>query len=324
MRVEDRRPSRRWLRPALVLLLLAVTVTIPTWLWMTRGRRLPLRAVLDPPSYVVAAGRTLPLRPRIQPERDDAVLTWSGPGVSDGVFTAPARPGLYTVSLQVRRSGTTVEDSVSIRVTRRDPASYPLARPPAAPTPPRGEPSCEGEQPSVAVHGRPCRGATLVVELKGPAGRAWHRWDTEGHTPLPGRLRDLVLPPGASAGSELAVQSVLEPAGESCLWRLRTPVTVADCRAGPRPDAVFAAYSWQMVGPGHFRFAALPLRGEAPQVTRHAWDFGDGTTRASTAPMVAHRFADPPKHYHRVKLTVETGAGSATTERVVVDRSVPE
>lgn len=314
MELEERR-ARRLLVPLLVALLLAASLAIPGYLWLTRGRDLPLRVLLDPPRYVVVGGDRVPLRLRLSPtERDGVELGWEGTGIDRQrrSWTAPFRPGSYTVKVTARRSGTKARDSVTFLVAAEAPR---LERPVADPAPPRDLPPCGGKRPSLRLHGAPCTGGTVVVEVvaDGPV-RAWH-W-LEGGRVQNGVWAELVAPRGGT------LTTLVVPGDGACAWTLRRPVGGGDCAAGPRRGAVFADFRWELVSPGHVRLAAKPSRTEGVAFERYRWDFGDGTRKETRDPQVSHRFKPPLKRWNLVTLEVVAGERAAKGSRLVVDRTV--
>lgn len=325
MHVEERL-RRRLLRPALMILLVVTALLLPTWLWVIRGRKLPLEVVLDPPHFVVKASSTVPLRPTIRPRRDDLVLTWEGSVVrnNDGEhhFQAPGKSGLYTVTVEVRRSGSTAEDSVTFQVVQDDPGSYAISRPTAPGSPP-DLPPCPGAVPfKVMLHGRPCTDAQVVVEVRGaPPSTIWHWLDGQRDQAVEGRVANLLL--GDHDDTSTIRTLIVEPKG-TCAWSSATPVAMVSCQARPGSRAVMSDFSWQMVGPGHFRFAAKPSRTPGIWYKLYHWDFGDGDMKRTKTPLVAHRFKGPAKRWHLVKLRVETDKESAESVRAVMDRSVTD
>jgi hypothetical protein len=193
---------------------------------------------------------------------------------------------------------------------------------------PRDLPSCAGPAPTVKVHGRPCAGAIVVAELVSErALRGWHSWAKEPNAPHAGRLANLHV--GLPAGAELVLQSLAVDQERSCAWSVSTAMRVARCTAGPAAGPVFADFSWQMVSPAQFRFAAEPSR--HPEVTfeQYRWSFGDGEHLTTHDPLVAHRFKGARERWHLVRLTVTARSSSAAGElqasavRAVMDRSVP-
>ena len=349
MEIEERRLGRRLTKPVLVTLFVVGSMVLPTWLWIERGRVLPLSVLLDPPQYEVRAGRQLPLRLRLEPAaaREQVVLEWQGPGLSRtddpgrAVWTAPGRPGSYTVSVTARRSGTKVKDSVTFQVTRDAPLR--LARPPSGPPPPADLPRCKERArrgaspgvraeragqtlraPKVLVHGIPCAGGTVVLELAQTDGISgvWHM--IEGQAPRHGAWAELVLPSKGTLPPVATLALAREPdTARDCGWTLSTRLDGKGCVAGPGSRPVFADFAWQLVGPGHYRFAAKPSRTPGVRFARYSWDFGDGTTRKTREPQLKYRYQPPLKRWHLVRLEVEGSDGSrATTVRLAVDRTV--
>jgi hypothetical protein len=332
MRVEDARLRARLARPLLIAVLVAAVLVLPTWLWITRGRKLPLTVVLDPPTFVARAGATVPLRPRVAPADEELTIAWSGPGIAkrdrerlEAVWRAPGEAGIYTVTIQVRRSGTVAEDSVSFQVVEASPGRYPVVRPPASRSRPEGLPSCPpaGRRPRVKILGRPCRGASLVavVEPDG-AKEAWHWWAPHPEEAAEGSKADLLL---TDPEQEQELISLVVLGQPPCAWSLRTRVRLAGCEAGPRiaGERAFAAFSWQMLGPGYFRLAAKPQRNPGVKTVTYNWTFEDGTSRRTGKPQISHRFGGKPQRYRVVELEVRSDTGQARTARVLVDRSVP-
>jgi hypothetical protein len=322
----EERLRKRLLRPALMILLVVTALVLPTWLWVVRGRTLPLEVVLDPPVFVVKASSTVPLRPTIRPQREDLVPTWEGLVVrnSDGQhhFKAPDKSGLYTVTIKVRRSGSTVKDSVTFQVVADEPGSYSISRPPAPDFPP-DLPPCPAPVPARArIHGRPCKGATVVVETRGaPRSTIWHWLDEHRDQASEGRSANLLL---GDHDDKTSITSLIVAPQGNCAWSSTTVVAMESCRARPGSKAVLADFSWQMVGPGHFRFAAKPSRTPGVFYTLYHWDFGDGVQKETKSPLVAHRFKGPPRRWHRVTLRVEADKETAESVRAVMDRSVTE
>jgi len=314
MELEERR-TRRLALPLLVTLLLAVSLAIPGYLWLTRGRDLPLRVLLDPPRYVVVAGQRVPLRLRLTPaDRDRVELVWEGPGLDRQreSWTAPSRPGSYTVKVTARRSGTKARDSVTFLVAAAAPR---LERPAAEPAPPRDLPPCEGKRPAVRLHGAPCTGGTVVIEVAaGGSARAWH-WLDAGR-PQSGMWAELVAPLSGT------LTTLVVPEGGACAWTLRRPLGGGECVAGLLQGAVFADFRWELVSPGQVRLAAKPSRTAGVRFERYRWDFGDGTRKETRGPQVSHRFKPPLKRWNLVTLEVVAGDRTAKGLRLVVDRTV--
>jgi hypothetical protein len=285
-----------------------------------------LEVVLDPPVFVVKASSTVPMRPTIRPQREDLMLTWEGPVVrnSDGqhYFQAPDKSGLVTVTIKVRRSGSTAEDSITFQVVEDDPGSYAVSRPPAPDSPP-DRPPCPGPVPArVRLHGRPCKGATVVVETSGaPRSTIWHWLDDHRDHTVEGRVANLLL---GDHDDKTSITSLIVAPQGNCAWRSTLPVAMDSCRARSGSKAVLSDFSWQMVGPGHFRFAAKPSRTPGVWYKLYHWDFGDGAKKKTKTPLVAHRFEGPARRWHLVTLRVETDKESAASVRAVMDRSVTE
>jgi hypothetical protein len=335
MRVEDSRLRSRLKRPLLVLVGVVAVLVVPTWLWFHRGRTVPLSVVLDPPRFVVKTGTRVPLRPRITPEGADVVVSWAGSGIhpdkggQEAVWQASAEPGIQHVVVTVRRSGTRKTDSVSFHVVSKDPELLPLSRPPPDPLPaPTGLPACPGTAPTVKFHGRPCVGANLVAEVQGvPNARSWHWWGQRHEQAVTGRMANVRL------GSQNKLTSLVAPPSGSpetrCVWTITTEVKPEACQAG-LDQPVFAAFSWQMKGPGHFRLAAKPPRTTGVRVVSYRWTFDDGRERKGDKPQVSHRFGGAIKRWHLVKLEVEalkTGSKDrvlASAVRALHDRSVKQ
>ena len=191
----------------------------------------------------------------------------------------------------------------------------------ALPSPPAGLPPCSRPAPGIRLHGTPCAGGNLVLELTGapPGARAWHAVEGGHGRGVAGRWAELLL-----RASSSAVVSRVVPGGGACAWTVRTPLDPKGCVTGPGAAKVFADFSWQMVSPGHFRFAAKPSRTEGLVFERYLWDFGDGARKESKTPQIAHRYQGPPARWHLVRLEVVAGKGRARTLRLVVDRSVQE
>jgi hypothetical protein len=335
MRVEDSRLRSRFKRPLLLLLGVVAVVVVPTWLWFSRGRTVPLSVVLDPPRFVVQAGDRVPLRPRISPEGADVVVSWAGSGVHpdrggrEAVWEAPAAPGIKHVVVTVRRSGTRKSDSISFHVVSKDPNKLPLSRPaPDAPPAPTGLAACPAAPPTVKLHGRPCPGANLVAQVQGaPGARSWHWWGDGRAQAVPGQLANLPL------GSQDKLTSlVVPPAGSTetrCAWTIVTTVKPEACQAG-LDQPVFAAFSWQMKGPGHFRLAAKPARTKGVRFVSYRWTFDDGRERKGDKPQVSHRFGGAPRRWHLVTLEVEAQREGvkerirASAVRALYDRTVED
>lgn len=334
MRVEDARLRARLVRPLLIAVLVVAVLVLPTWLWIVRGRKLPLTVVLDPPTFIVRAGTTVPLRPRVTPASEEVTITWKGPGIQDrhrhrgldAVWRAPEEAGIYTVSIQVRRSGTVAEDSVSLQVVEAPPEQYPVLRPPPPRSRPEGLPPCKGPPPKVKILGRPCHGANLVamVEVTGASGakEAWHWWAARPKEVVDGWKADLLL---TDREQEQELISLVVLGQPPCAWSLRTRIRLAGCEAGPRiaGERAFADFSWQMLGPGYFRLAAKPQRNPGVKTVTYHWAFEDGRSKRTGKPQISHRFSGKPQRYRVVELEVRSSTGRARTARVLVDRSVP-
>ncbi len=183
MRLDDAGSGARlrpWFKPIVITLTLVAAIAIPLSLYLSRGRKVPLRVLLDTPIYVVAAGESVEIRSRIWPISRQVTRRWRGPGVSPKardatlVWTAPKTPGVYTVSLNVRYRGSHANDAISLRVLAAPLSGYPLDRPPEAKhkSPLLALPPCstalrERLAPKVRlrVHGKPCLGGRVVFEV---------------------------------------------------------------------------------------------------------------------------------------------------------------
>jgi hypothetical protein len=355
MQVEEQSAARRLGRTILIVVLLAASLAVPAYLWVTRGRGLPLRVVLDPPTHLVKAGGTVPLGLRILPPSAarEVQLSWEGEGIrADGeTWQAPKEPGTYTVKVKARRSGTMVKDSVSFHVSR-DPGALRMVRPPTLKPRPKGLAPCDGPAPEVKLETETCAGGNVVLSVSADRPvEAWHALDGDGGTwSARGTRAELVLPrrepwptvvslvaplraggisapperPSGARGTEIgeAPRAGAErPKTLACAWTIRTPLSGATCRAGPGAG-VFADFTWQLRSPGQFSFAAKPARHGGPRLNRYRWDFGDGTKKTTRRPQTSHRYKPPLRRYWLVKLEVSSAAGEAKTTRLVVDRTV--
>jgi len=163
-----------------------------------------------------------------------------------------------------------------------------------------------------------------VVDVEGaPRARVWHWLAGDQAHAVEGKKADLRLP-RTGAKTLLEVVSLVVLARDHCAWTWHTPVTVAVCESGPGVAAVFAEFTWRMLGPGDFQFAAKPSRTSGVRFERFVWDFGDGTRQQTRKPIISHRFVGQPEPWRLVKLEVQASLGRARVARVVVDRSVRE
>jgi hypothetical protein len=118
---------------------------------------------------------------------------------------------------------------------------------------------------------------------------------------------------------------VLAVAPESLPLRRPAPLPAPGPAPGAReaPAGVRADFHWQLLGPGRFRLSAKPARRADGCHTGYSWEFDDGQRKTTARPVVVHRFAGPPRRWHRVTLEVTALTGRARVTRRLMDRSVP-
>jgi hypothetical protein len=335
---DDERIRAPLRRPIAVALLVLAALVAPTWLWFVRGRKLPVRVVVQADRYVAAAGTKVLLNARVAPEAE-VQLRWRGPGLDSterrAEWTLPAEPGVYTAKLTVRRSGSVARDAISVTATPADPLDYPLDLPPERRKPNlQAVAACSPAQPlEVVIRGRRCSGSNLVVALGRPPRReVWFWWLDQPQQAQPGPLANMRLPeaerglpasqPGRPSGSTVPtlVAAVLDNE-RNCLHSVQQSVAPESCRGGPRADQPFADFGWRLVGPAMFRFAAKPPRGMPTRSPRYHWKFGDGDEVSRDGPTVTHRYTDGEQH-HVVELTLELGDQRLQTLRAVSTRTL--
>lgn len=324
MLVEDQRLSARLRRPLTIVLVVLVVLVAPTWLWLVRGRRLPVRVLVSANRYVAPAGAKVALTARIMPVVQDAKVLWSGTGVagrgSRASWKLPHQPGVYTASLTVRRAGSVASDAISVRVITPAQDARSVDRPSPRPAPPADLPRC---QPGLTgrratLHGQPCLGANIVAQLEPtPHQQAWFWWaDTPG-APLRGPMANLRLRHNAAA-RDLVV--AIHEQRRRCIHLTHQRISVLPCTAGPSRE-LFADFSWQLISPGVFRLAAKPPRiAHDDRRVVYRWAFGDGKARELSEPATVHRFQDN-KSQHLVTLLVQVGQHQARAVKAVTDRS---
>lgn len=310
------------IKGAAVMLMLAFAVALPSWLYYKRGRKLPLRVLLEAERYVVAVGQDVPITVRVLPS--DAKLDelrWEGPGKISGSGTrvswkAPSRPGVASLRFAARRGATYSDDEISLKVLPRAPESYPLSAPPSPLKPPPAGALCTPPgSASFVVHGSRCRGARAVVELKSDASwrRVWLR--AKGRTTR-GRFRELRL--SKQPGVVHRVSATIVDGARACVHRFETRVAVEDCVGGPRADALFADFQWELASPGLFRLAAKPPRAGQKRVT-YRWTI-EGKTSQSDKPQQMIRLGQRARHT-LVRLEIGADGARASTIGLLEDRS---
>jgi len=321
-----------WLKKGSLISLVLAAIMMPIYFWYHHGRKVPLRITLNASQYVVSQGQKVALFVDIIPATGEAVsVTFSNPDVKatsalSGTLIAK-HPGSHTITAFARRAGAQAKDAIMLQVLEKPLASYGRRTPAQSQRTPDTLPDCPPpKEPSktkalsAKIIGEPCRGANIVIALDGPkkmTDEIWHRVGDDVSSYRAGRMANIRL--AKDATGELTISSMVRQ--EIQCWRtLQTKVTVKDCDAGPRPDAVFADFTWQLVGPGHFRAAAKLARGKGGQFDRYRWSFGDGKKKNLKTPATAHSCELRPD-FHLVTLTVVRGKESATTQRAVFDRT---
>ncbi|MBW2731895.1 MAG: hypothetical protein JRH20_05840 [Deltaproteobacteria bacterium] len=314
-------PMQR-LKTLAIVVMLASAVAIPGWLYYKRGRKMPLSVVLEADGYVIEAGGTLTLSARISPaDIELGESRWEGPGKASAQGTrlrwrAPEKPGIYTLRFLARRGATWAKDELSLQVLSRAPASYPLSSPPMPAAPPPITTLCpHPEATRFKVHGTPCRGERVVVELKTKA--PWHRvWMASADKTTRGRFRALRLAKRKGVTSQMRATIVDAKAG--CVHRFQTTILPEDCVGGPQRGALFADFHAELTNPGLFRLAAKPPRGEETRARYH-WTLA-GKQRSSDKPHLMHRFEHPARHY-LVALEIEADGKRAKSVGLLTDRT---
>ncbi|MCA9667723.1 MAG: PKD domain-containing protein [Myxococcales bacterium] len=341
------KPERaRRLGSAALVLAVAAAIVVPAVLYYTRGRKLPLRVLLEAQRYVVGIGERVALTLRVEPKTSEKVeLSLEGAKkISDtaGELVAPTKIGLHTVTLIARVSGTRVKSSITIRVVPRALSKYKPLRPPPASsqanqptsqatsqpasrpsTAPAPTASCAADK--VIVHGTPCAGCVVSVERvvgkdERSVVRTAHRLAGVTESERYGRVATLTIPRTSKPSSALRIETEIVRRGDGgtlarCTQTRKLPVLPA--------SALSADFRWQLISPGYFRLAARPPRsGDASKVS-YSWRFDDNSAeRTLNKPRFAHRFSGKRQRYHLVTLTVTRGAASASATRVLVDRTV--
>lgn len=324
MQVESRVPHGA-IKLLAIFLMLASAVAVPGWLYYKRGRKMPLRVVLEAERYVVRAGSSIAISARVLPA--DAELDasrWHGPGVatSDGAslkWRAPDKAGIYTLRFVARRGATYSEDKLSLRVLPQPPASYALATPPAPEPPPAITAICpKAEAARFELHGPPCRGGRVIAELKTKA--SWRVvWIESAGKISRGKFRALRLAP--EAGAPLQVLATVVDSAARCVRRYQTQIAAQACVGGPRRSVLFADFRWELANPGLFRLAAKPPRAGQKRVA-YRWQL-EGEARESKKPHLIYRVRRRARHY-LVSLEVVADGARASTIGLLTDRSFDE
>lgn len=333
MRLEDRRQRARvglLLRPLAIGCALAVAVGLPLWLYQTRGRKLPLTVLLVAERSVVGVGQEVTVASRLRPAERHVERQWFGPGVPAAQpapasfrWRAPAKPGVYTLRLRVRRSGHFAEDAISLQVVAKPPSSLPLQRP-APPAKAPSTPLCAPEKTAalqkssaLIAHGRVCAGLRIVAELRRAKREGWGpTWLGLTSGPLArGRLRELWVPAGPAT-----LRARFLDREQRCVHELSQPLPLTPGCVTPTKDALRADFGWQLRGPGDFVLLAKPPRPPAAAV--YQWDLGDGQLRTTNRASLPYRYTGKAQRYRIVRLSMQVGSRRASTLRLLIDRTV--
>lgn len=332
MRLEDRRPRARLallLRRLTIGAALAAAVALPLWLYQTRGRKLPLTVLVVAERTVVATGQEVTIASRLRPADRHVERQWFGPGVPAAKpapasfrWRAPAKPGVYTLRLRVRRSGRFAEDAISLQVVAKPLSELPQERPtppakvPKAPLCAPAKTAALQKSSALIAHGRVCPGLRIVAELrraKGSWGPIWLGLTAE--TLDRGRLRELWVPAGPAT-----LRARFFDRAERCVHELSQPLPLApDCMAAAKA-ALRADFGWQLRGPGDFVLLAKPPR--PPVAAVYQWDLGDGQLRTTNRASLPYRYTGKAQRYRIVRLTMQVGSRRASTLRLLIDRTV--
>jgi hypothetical protein len=328
-----------WIKRGGVLLVIVAAIAVPLWLYHSRGRKVPLEVLLEAEHYVVPSGETITLRSRVLPIDRDVTRRWSGPGTTKAgqrgelTWTAPSKPGLYTVALAAQRAGSRADDAITVRVIAAPLMGYPLDRlpaPPTAPTlpvcPPPSMPQPLGVM--TTLHGKPCAGARVVLEVTRRPDSAGERppwsfvssiWQIDGAVQR-GRFAELRLP----TSGQVAAKLVLQAPNTGCLHQLVRTIDVdTSCSGGPfdrqgRPTGLVADFAGRLVSPGSFQLAAKPPR--PPTAAVYTWQLEQAVTKKTNEPRLVHRFSKRQASY-LVRLTIEAGPKRASAVRLLRDRT---
>ncbi len=325
-----------WIKHLLVAAVVVAGVAVPAWLYYSRGRKVPLEVLLEAPRYVVSSGETLTLKSQTLPTDRGVTRRWSGPGTNAAKgaaevrWTAPGKPGLYTVTLTAQRAGTRAKDAITLRVIAAPLSGYPLDRPPA-PLPAPTLPLCPtAPQPpplgvTTRLHGRACAGARVVLEAVRQVNQrvakrppwpfvtsTW--WQVDGGVQR-GRFAELRLPAQGKTVATLAFRVF----GTPCLRRVVRAIEVdTSCRAAPRAKGLVADFGGRLVSPGAFQLTAKPPR--PPTAAVYSWQLEPGVIKKTNTPRLVHRFSKRRASYV-VRLTVEAGPERASAVRLLRDRT---
>ena len=344
MRVESqgaRRFGARWSGTAAIVVMLVVAVALPAWLYQRRGRKLPLRVVLEAQRYLVAAGQEVELQGRIVPATAEVELHWQGsPGVvlssREGAaraggglwrrrWRAPAQAGVYELAFVARRSATRAEDRISIEVIPKPAGSYPIVRPPST-RPPRAAvlPECPGRDDStLRLHRNAgpndalCAGEWVVAELSGGPASAEVLLGRGPRDYRRGRIGRFRVP---TKQALFALEARYSAKNTACVQRRTLRLAVGDCRAAGPTDPLFADFLAQQSGPSVFRLAAKLPRGESAAAVSYHWQVDDEGPRVVHEPhlLVRTRHRRP---YHLVRLELRQGGLGVKTIGYLFDRS---
>jgi hypothetical protein len=362
MRVEDTGAKaifKKALRPAAIVTMLAAAIAIPTWLYHARGRKLPIAVVLTAKRYVIGPGEALTIRSRLLPKGASVERYWRGPGVVSGSgkairWKAPAEPGLYTISLRVRRSASYAEDAISIRVADRPFAKLPRPEVATAPELPKWpacpQPDGMGSPTKITLLVPPCAGQRLLVAVPSKPV-PWMYLSGHSARARFGSHAELRLPKTISKDEPVELFVVQANESQHCLQTTRQPIAVERCepeqattrpasrpspssqpssqpssRPSARPNGstapLIAEFQWELISRSGFRLRARPQH-EAHPAVRYRWQLDPKTTRETKLPLLAHEFKTESR-YHVVKLTVVAGGKKAHTARLLVDRTIIE
>ena len=351
---------RPWFKPIAVTLLLVAAIAIPLSLYLSRGRKVPLRVLLDTPIYVVATGESTEIRSRVWPISRQVTRRWRGPGVSPKahaatlVWTAPRTPGVYTISLDVRYRGSHAKDAISLRVLAAPLLGYPLDRPPEAKhkSPLLALPPCStalrerlAPRVSLRVHGKPCLGGRIVVEVTTSPDHPRRPQKTRAASPTSRRTtvarqstfaafatvalqtahRNHDSPwlevrlPRQSKTNSIPVEILLVPHDARCLIRVTHAVALdRTCDGAAHAKGLVADINWHLTGPSAFVLTAKPPR--PPTAAIYRWKLGLHHTRVTTKPRIAYEFPDRRATY-LIGLTIEAGPQRAHGVRLLHDRT---
>ena len=356
-------------RTVVVVAMLVVAIGTPLVLWLIYGRNLELDLIIELDRYQIAPGESITARATLWPA-EAAVVHWQGPGTIDQLvhetkqtnshievhWTPPTKPGVYTLQATAKRSGTMVQDTLSVRVIEYG----------ASPGP--NIPDCEPlpEKPRLTVDDA-CFGGQVMLEIPhNPYRHVWYRWAGQGTARgVAGRKRSLSAPlcgahcnPTQPVDVRLTVLNLrthARPQPQGAPGRPSSVHThagkhpplskdlqhVADHQTpGQNPahkdlclarytypvmlrrcNRLFADFRSQRLGPGMFRLTARPPRGIRSRA-EFIWQL-DGEQRVTDRPRLVHTFKNK-KRFHEIMLNIRTPAGTMSARHVVFDASQPD